>query len=412
LNVKGTTIFNDTVTFNGTATYVLSTNTIYTDNMLEIHTTSTGVNGTWAFDDGKDIGFRFHYYAAGDQNAALVLAHDSHALEWYGTGAESNTGTFTGASYGVFKTGAIVLTSSTSVSSAATGALQVGGGVGVGGGLYVTNNITATNVYGTTAVYDNSNRVLTSVTVTAGTGMSGGGTMNSGPTGSVTLTNNGVVGLSAGTAIAVSGTAGGTFTIGNMGVQTLTGGTGVTVSSSTGTPTVSIGQAVATTSDVQFNKVSTKYLTAVDAGPGWALVQGTWHLDTGASFQATYADLAEYYSADADYEPGTVLVFGGEAELTITAVSSDSRVAGVVTTNPAYVMNASLEGTRACLALQGRIPVKVIGTVRKGDMLTTSNTPGYAIKAMNPIVGTIIGKALENKDDPGIGVIQVAIGRM
>lgn len=122
--------------------------------------------------------------------------------------------------------------------------------------------------------------------------------------------------------------------------------------------------------------------------------------------------MAEYYSADADYEPGTVLIFGGDAEVTITSISSDSRVAGVVTTNPAYIMNADLEGTRACLALQGRIPVKVIGTVRKGDMLTTSNTPGYAIKAMNPTVGTIIGKALENKDDPGMGVVQVAIGRM
>ena len=279
--------------------------------------------------------------------------------------------------------------------------------IGAASGTLTVNNATlaAKNIN------DNGSRVITTATITAGTGISGGGTIN-GPRGSVTITNNGVVGLSAGTAIAVSGTAGGTFTIGNMGVQTLTGGTGVTVSSSTGTPTVSIGQAVATTSDVEFNKVSTKYLTAVDAGSGWALVQGTWHLDTGATFQATFADLAEWYSADADYEPGTVLVFAGNAEVTIATINSDSRVAGVVTTNPAYIMNAGLEGTKACIALQGRIPVKVIGTVRKGDMLTTSNTPGYAIKAMNPIVGTIIGKALENKDGPGMGVIQVAIGRM
>jgi hypothetical protein len=280
--------------------------------------------------------------------------------------------------------------------------------IGAASGTLTVNNATlaAKNIN------DNGSRVITTATITAGTGISGGGTIN-GPRGSVTITNNGVVGLSAGTAIAVSGTAGGTFTIGNMGVQTLTGGTGVTVSTSTGTPTVSIGQAVATTSDVQFNKVSTKYLTAVDAGSGWALVQGTWHLDTGATFQATFADLAEWYTSDAEYEPGTVLIFGGDREVTTTAVSNDTRVAGVVTTNPAYVMNVGIKDDgAACIALVGRVPVKVIGIVRKGDMLTTSNTPGYAIKAMNPQLGSIIGKALEDKTDSGMGVIQVAIGRM
>ena len=396
MDVKGNITITGNITVNGTSTTVLSTNTVYTDNMIEIHSTGSA----WVVDDGKDIGFKLWYYSGSGKTAGLVLNNSSKYLEYFSNGTESATGLFTNTTYGVFKTGAIVLTSSTQATTTTNGALQVTGGAGIGGDLWAKS------------IYDNGNRVVTSVTVSAGTGMTGGGTIT-GPSGSVTLTNNGVVGLSAGTAITISGSAGGTFTVNNNGVTSLTAGTGVSVSNSAGgASTVSIGQAVATTSDVQFNKVSTKYLTAVDAGSGWALVQGTWHLDSGASFQATFADLAEYYSADADYEPGTVLIFGGEAELTVTAVSSDSRVAGVVTTNPAYVMNASLEGTRACLALQGRIPVKVIGTVRKGDMLTTSNTPGYAIKAMNPTVGTIIGKALENKDDPGMGVIQVAIGRM
>jgi filamentous hemagglutinin len=396
LNVKGAAVFDSSVTFNGTATYVLSTNTVYTDNIIDIHNSGTNVAASWTFNDGKDIGIRFNYYDSTDKNAALVLSNSSKFLEFYSNGTESVAGVFTLTSYGVFKTGAIILTSSTNATSKTTGALQVTGGIGAQGDVWATNVTATTAVYapsinGTTsvnglAVYDNSNRVITSVTVSAGTGMSGGGTIT-GPSGTVTLTNNGVTSITAGTGTSVINSAG-------------------------GASTVWIGQSVATNANVTFNQVSTKYLTAVDAGSGWALVQGTWHLDTGASFQATFADLAEYYSADADYEPGTVLVFGGEAELTVTSISSDSRVAGVVTTNPAYVMNASLEGTRACLALQGRIPVKVIGTVRKGDMLTTSNTPGYAIKAMNPTVGTIIGKALENKDDPGMGVIQVAIGRM
>ena len=396
--VKGTTVFQDTVTFNGTATYVLSTNTVYTDNLLELHTTSTGVNGSWAFTDGKDIGLRMHYYSGGDQNAALVLAHDSKYLEWYGSGAESSTGTFVGSSYGVFKTGAIIISSSTAATNQTSGALQVTGGVGISGSVYAGN------------IYDNGNRVITGISGSTYLGVGAG----TGPT--VTLTNMGVQTLTGTTYLGVSASTG-TITVTNLGIQSVAGTTnqvlvGGGTSAATGTITLSLPQSIATTSDVEFNKVSTKNLTAVDAGSGWALVQGTWHLDTGATFQATFADLAEWYSADADYEPGTVLVFAGDAEVTIATISSDSRVAGVVTTNPAYIMNASLEGTKACIALQGRIPVKVIGTVRKGDMLTTSNTPGYAIKAMNPTIGTIIGKALENKDDPGMGVIQVAIGRM
>lgn len=132
----------------------------------------------------------------------------------------------------------------------------------------------------------------------------------------------------------------------------------------------------------------------------------------GIATSAQYADLAEYYTSDQEYEEGTVLIFGGDAEVTTTKTFEDQRVAGVVTTNPAYVMNSDLEGTRACVALQGRVPVKVLGMIRKGGLLTTSNTPGYAISPLNPKIGTIIGKALESKDTAGEGIIEVAVGRM
>jgi hypothetical protein len=144
---------------------------------------------------------------------------------------------------------------------------------------------------------------------------------------------------------------------------------------------------------------------------GEAIVQGTWSLDTGAKFQATYADLAEYYEGDQDYEPGTVLVFGGDKEVTTTTVINDTRMAGVVTTNPAYVMNKEQAGIKVCIALAGRVPCKVVGRVKKGDMLTTSATPGYAVKAMTPTLGAIIGKALEDKDYGEAGVIEIAVGR-
>ena len=141
-------------------------------------------------------------------------------------------------------------------------------------------------------------------------------------------------------------------------------------------------------------------------------VLGQWTLGANATLAATFADLAEYYTADQEYEPGTVLIFGGDAETTTTNVFGDARLAGVVSTDPGLKMNEGLTGTRVCLALQGRVPCKVVGTVKKGDMLTTAGIVGYAAKAMDPKVGTIIGKALEDKDYTEAGVIEVAVGRV
>jgi hypothetical protein len=127
---------------------------------------------------------------------------------------------------------------------------------------------------------------------------------------------------------------------------------------------------------------------------------------------AQYADLAENYRADAAYEPGTVLEFGGDEEVTISITDSSKRVAGVVSTNPAYLMNAGLSGMYiASVALTGRVPVKVEGPVAKGDLMV-SNGNGRARACMDvvPVVGTIIGKSLENFTG-GEGTIEVVIGK-
>jgi hypothetical protein len=132
----------------------------------------------------------------------------------------------------------------------------------------------------------------------------------------------------------------------------------------------------------------------------------------GTATEAYYADLAENYLGDSNYEPGTVLVFGGDAEVTVVAEKGSHRAAGIVTTNPAHLMNSALEGDNVVgLALQGRVPCKVVGRVRKGDLLVTSGVPGFAIVDNNPKVGSVIGKALENKDDTGHGVIEVVVGK-
>ena len=133
----------------------------------------------------------------------------------------------------------------------------------------------------------------------------------------------------------------------------------------------------------------------------------------GTATEAYYADLAENYNADAEYEPGTVLVFGGDAEVTTTSSRADRRVAGVVSTNPAYLMNSHAEGDNVvALALQGRVPCKVIGKVAKGDMLVASAVPGYAMVDNDSKIGTVIGKAVETKLDLDKGVVEVVVGRL
>jgi len=125
---------------------------------------------------------------------------------------------------------------------------------------------------------------------------------------------------------------------------------------------------------------------------------------------AQYADLAEKYVADAEYAPGTVVVFGGTHEVTVNATDADRKVAGVVSTNPAYIMNDRLDSEfTATVALTGRVPTLVVGPVRKGDLMVAAGL-GRARAEADPKVGTVIGKALEDFD--GVeGTIEVVVGR-
>jgi hypothetical protein len=126
---------------------------------------------------------------------------------------------------------------------------------------------------------------------------------------------------------------------------------------------------------------------------------------------AQYADLAEMYQADEYYEPGTVLSFGGPNDVTISVVDSDRRVAGVVSTDPAYIMNSVMDAPNATpVALMGKVPTKVIGPVSKGDLMVSAGN-GYARADANPSIGSVIGKALEESQG-GTGVINVVVGRL
>ena len=125
---------------------------------------------------------------------------------------------------------------------------------------------------------------------------------------------------------------------------------------------------------------------------------------TGTATQALYADLAENYLADEEYEIGTVIAVGGEAEVTAASYDTEHSVLGVVSEKPAYLMNSGLEGGTA-VALKGRVPVKVQGVVRKGDRLAPSEERGVA-KVDNRKNAWSFAIALE---DSSVSVVEAVI---
>ena len=163
------------------------------------------------------------------------------------------------------------------------------------------------------------------------------------------------------------------------------------------------------------NTVAGSISPSVDATHDLGTATEQWNTIYGHTVEATYADLAERYAADAPYEPGTVLVFGGEAEVTTTRMLADTKVVGIVSTDPALKMNSAAGNsqTHPYIALKGRVPCKVIGKIEKGDLLVTSSTPGHAKASLGvPMIGTVIGKAIEAKSGTGEGIIEVFVSIM
>lgn len=139
-----------------------------------------------------------------------------------------------------------------------------------------------------------------------------------------------------------------------------------------------------------------------------------WNNFYGVSTQARYADLAENYLADNYYTFGTVVSFGGINEITISTRSHDPSVAGVISQNPAHLMNGALVGDFVLpLALQGRVYCQVQGPIAKGDLLVSGDKSGTAIRLDKSKFehGCLIGKSLENIEDDSIKLIEVVVGR-
>ena len=295
----------------------------------------------------------------------------------------ANTGVFTGNANGLTNVpGANVsgqVTSALNANTVTTAAQPNITSVGTLTSLAVTGNISGANLTGN---FYGSGSSLTSVP-------------GANVTGTVPNANNAsfLGTVAAASYLQVTGTG-----------SSLTAITGANVTGTVGNANIVIGA-------IQNNITTLGSLTVLSTGanttPG--TITGNWGLSAGSKLTATYADIAEYYQADEVYEPGTVLMFGGENEVTLAA-DSTTRVAGVVSTNPAFAMNETCPDIAVAIALQGRVPCKVQGTIRKGDMMISVGG-GYAVACSEPRLGQVIGKALENFD-MGDGVIEIVVGRL
>jgi predicted acyltransferase (DUF342 family) len=394
-------------------------------------------------DDGKDIGIRFHWYGTQDESAALVFSHDERALEWYDTGALGGN-TFTGNSYGTIKAGEMVLVNATPTTGNATGSLQSHGGAAVTGNLWVgglstlTGNITAPGNLALTGTATVGGRVLATGNIVTPARMSTGNlNVNTFATVGTTLVAGGNTTVAAltvngsatvGTTLGVTGNA-------NLGGATISGST--TIGSTLGVTGIIRGASIQNTPIGTTTEAAGKFTTLITTGSyvtlgGDTTVTGnvnpsadvTYYLGnasnkwetifantiTANATTALYADLAEKYIPDQYYDPGTVVVFGGAQEITVTDQQGDTRVAGAISTEPAYLMNNG-EENGVPVALRGKIPVKVVGSVNKGDLLITSNVAGYATAAKfyKPDPHAVFAKSLVRDDSDGPRVIWAVI---
>jgi hypothetical protein len=360
-NISGTQLISNIAT--GTAPLVV-TSTTTVANLAAATATTAGTVTTAAQPNITSVGTLTSLAVTGNISAGNVSAT-----------------TFTGALSGA-------ATSATTAGTVTTAAQPNITSVGTLTSLSVTGNISAGNVSATTFT-----GALTGAASTAGTVTTAA---------QPNITSTGTL-----TSLAVTGN----ISAGNVSATTFTGaltGAATTAGTVTTAAQPNITSVGTLTSLGVSGALTTTQITA-GANTTAGNITGNWTLTTGSSLTATYADLAEYYEADVKYLPGTVLMFGGEKEVTL-ADDGTNKVAGVVSTNPAYVMNATCPGLLTAVALQGRVPCKVRGKISKGDMLISGGN-GFARPNQFPSMGTVIGKALQDFDGYE-GVIEVAVGRL
>lgn len=155
---------------------------------------------------------------------------------------------------------------------------------------------------------------------------------------------------------------------------------------------------------------TTVITTGANTTPG--NITGNWTLTAGSRFNATYADLAERFEADSLYDAGTVVELGGEKEITAVQYELSEDVFGVISTTAAYLMNSAAgdDETHPAVAVSGRVRVKVVGKVKKGQRLVSAGQ-GIARAGTSSEVNAFntIGRALESKTTDEIGTVEAIV---
>lgn len=336
------------------------------------------------------------------------------------------TGAISADSLGI--TGLANLTSVTPSTNTTTGALVTAGGMGIGGNAYIGQNIVATGniVAGNLAISGSvSAGAISAASLNASGNVTGGNLTTTGvilTTGSLLGANLTITNFANIQATTDSGntTTGALVIAGGMGVAkdfNLGGNAAISQALSVLTDTT-IGGTLAVTGNVSAGNVSAASvslasITKLGANGAGNIGSSTNSFNTifARSTSALYADLAENYLADDDYVPGTVVSLGGAAEVTQCKLDQDPAVVGIVSSNPAMVMNAGLKGEHPIsVALLGRVPCRVQGPVRRGQLMV-GTTDGCARAEDSPVMGAVLGKALQSFDG-SVGIIEILVGRI
>jgi hypothetical protein len=435
------------LTLDGT-TGISATGNIYGNNIIVTNTLTAGVfsptnlsasgNITASFFIGNGsqlTGIDATQIQSGTSNVKVVSSGGNATI---GIGGTGNIAVF--ATTGAFFTGvasasgnviggniltAGLISATSTITSAAN---VVGGNITTGGQISATGNITGGNIRTAgliSATGAITGAVLTGTSLTVSTGnITGGNLLLSGAIVDSAQLDIQTSASNANIAMAPNGTGIVTVSTQVSAVGNVTGGNLRTAGLISATGAITGAALTGSSLTVSTGNVTAGNIVNSNANGVGNIGSSTTYFNTvfAKATSAQYADLAEMYSAGAHYEPGTVVIFGGSYEVEISTSSHANTVAGVISTNPSYIMNAGQTGPHvAAVALQGRVPTRVIGTVCKGDRMVTSDLPGVAT-VLDPLKyepGCILGKALiahePTFDENGneiVGTIEVVVGRI
>ena len=436
-SVNGNLIVNGNLFINGNTTTINSNNLTVNDSMIYLAEENPS--------DSLDIGFTAHVVNPTLNHVGFVRDATDGIWKLFSNVATqpTNTVNFTGAIYSNILVGNVLAKTIIAESFAGNGAALTGlpaGYSNVNAATFLTTYsgvVTSSNVFvsgdTTTNQFKSGNSLSTSTTM--------GAVVLTGNTGAIVLDDAGQKRISWNDGGGNFNIRSGNFFSGGLkytkGAFDNNGGaTSMTMTSdgADGIITLNVsniqwaGNTVAWNNTITLNVTTTNFTSNLTINSGnspTAIANGGTNGvgnigASGAAFNsifakatsAQYADLAEVYTSDQQYPAGTVVVFGGDAEVTQSRVSYDTRIAGVVSTNPAYLMNDTETGVP--VALQGRVPTRVKGPITKGDRVVASDIPGVAqrLVMMHYQPGCIIGKALEDIDSTDISIIEVVVGRV